>query len=425
MVVTADLTLTRNLTGCPGDGLLVMSSGVTVDLNGHSIRGSGNGSGVAIGPGALSVTIKNGAVERFATGVQIDIGAEPGTATSPTLTGLVIDHNSTGISSLFDGFLTIQNSSIVENGGDGVSMVHSVRTTVSNNVIALNGGAGLSAQPESDNSSYTGNTIVGNDGPGITLSSSVSRLTNNVVTDNGGGGVIALENEAPSLADAYVFAGNNVSRNGGLGISACVTFPDQEDPCSAGMTDGGGNVAVENVDSRQCLNISCGTPNDCATATLRAGFKTFPRTSVDNNRAGRAEAFQAQASATGTASTTCIFVDRSNSARRLIAGLYSDVDGRPGSLLAQGITLKVTDGAFNAVWMPSVPLTAGATYWIAVLSPQGAGTLRVREHCCGQAFGVSAPSEESEESGLAALAPAWTSGERRPRGGPLLGWTGG
>jgi hypothetical protein len=32
--------LTKNLTGCTGDGLVVALSGVTVDLNGHSIRGN-------------------------------------------------------------------------------------------------------------------------------------------------------------------------------------------------------------------------------------------------------------------------------------------------------------------------------------------------------------------------------------------------
>ena len=430
-VVTADLTLKKNLTGCPSDGLIVVSSGVTVDLNGHSIRGLGSGSGVRVAAAAggdcpvVSVTIKNGAIEGFTNGVRMADACQPGDLTFNTLTDLAIDHNGTGVlagQSDGAGSLTIENSSITENSGDGIGFHPAFRATVRNNLIALNGGAGVSAQPESDGGSYYGNTIVGNGGPGMVFSSSVSSATNNVVTDNDGGGIIALETEAQSLGPLYAFAGNNASRNGGLGVSACVAF-SSDHACEAGMTDDGGNVAVGNSDSRQCVNISCGTPHDCATATLQAGLKTLSQATTDSDRAGSAEAFRTTAIGTGAVSSICIFVASSNAARQLIAGLYSDENGHPGRLLAQGLIPMVTNGAFNTVWIPSVPLTAGTRYWIAVLAPEGAGTLRIRDHCCGyQSF---SPSEGSREGDLVALGPVWTTGTRRPNDGPLLGWTGG
>jgi hypothetical protein len=427
-LVTGDLILMKNLTGCPSDGLVVMP-GVTVDLNGHSIRGSGAGSGIRVSGGdcpqsapatpTVSTAIKNGTIDGFALGVEF------ASYCPVALTGLVIEHNSIGVAFAEDGSArqTIQNSSITGNSGDGVRMYVNNRVTVSNSMITLNGGAGVSA-PLYDDGSYSGNTIVGNAGPGISVTDSTSQFTNNVVTDNGGGGILAVEGADPFVVASYSFTGNNVSRNGGLGLSALATCFD----CAGvpGMTDGGGNVAIGNSDSRQCLNITCGAPRDCGTATLQAGLRALPGAAADKNGGGSAEAFQTSASATGTATTTCIFLDRSNLARQLVAGIYADAGGRPGALLAQGMTPSVSNGAFNTVWLPAVPLRAGTTYWIAVLSPQGAGALRVKDHCCGnQAFSPAGASALSLDASLVALAPTWTSGAHWPNDGPLLGWAGG
>src|SRR5215467_5390663 len=68
-VVTSDLTLTTDLIGCPGDGLIVEAN-VTVNLNGHTIRGSGQGVGVlARGD---RVTVMNGTITNFGTGLDAD-----------------------------------------------------------------------------------------------------------------------------------------------------------------------------------------------------------------------------------------------------------------------------------------------------------------------------------------------------------------
>jgi hypothetical protein len=39
-VVTADVTLTRDIGPCPADGLVVGASGITIDLNGHTVTGT-------------------------------------------------------------------------------------------------------------------------------------------------------------------------------------------------------------------------------------------------------------------------------------------------------------------------------------------------------------------------------------------------
>ena len=81
--VTTDTKLTSDLLNCPDNGLVIGADDITLDLNGHTIRGDGVGScpgdavcdvGIANATGHNDVTIKGGAVQGFDVGVII-IGA--------------------------------------------------------------------------------------------------------------------------------------------------------------------------------------------------------------------------------------------------------------------------------------------------------------------------------------------------------------
>ena len=52
---------------CSGNGLVLNTSGVILDLNGGKLRGSGKGVGVLIV--ADGVTIMNGRIDKFGTGI--------------------------------------------------------------------------------------------------------------------------------------------------------------------------------------------------------------------------------------------------------------------------------------------------------------------------------------------------------------------
>ncbi len=70
-VVTSDLTLTADLTCTGGDGL-ILGSDVTLDLGGHRLSGDGSGIGVQTsGDSTGGNTIRNGTIENWATGVQM------------------------------------------------------------------------------------------------------------------------------------------------------------------------------------------------------------------------------------------------------------------------------------------------------------------------------------------------------------------
>jgi hypothetical protein len=66
-------TLTTDLT-CTGDGLIIGAAGVTLDLGGHTISGTGTGVGIRdTGPASFSnVTVRDGTVRGFATQAMLD-----------------------------------------------------------------------------------------------------------------------------------------------------------------------------------------------------------------------------------------------------------------------------------------------------------------------------------------------------------------
>ncbi len=128
--VTSDVTLTRNLT-CSGDGLIIGASGITLDLAGYAINGSGVGVGIS---GSSMFTLRNGAIGNFETAL---LGG------AAQITNMTIANNDTGIVTGFSsGNLTIDNSRIVQNRGDGIWGVQG-HLILSNSVVKNNGGTGV------------------------------------------------------------------------------------------------------------------------------------------------------------------------------------------------------------------------------------------------------------------------------------------
>ena len=64
-----NVKLEEDLT-CSGDGLIVGADGITVDLNGHTIAGSGGGNGITV-RGRRGVVVAGGTVRSFVTGVLV------------------------------------------------------------------------------------------------------------------------------------------------------------------------------------------------------------------------------------------------------------------------------------------------------------------------------------------------------------------
>src|SRR6185503_15533594 len=59
--------LTTNLSG--NAGISINASNVTVDLNGFSLLGAGNGTGILVGSAQVGISVRNGGVRRWQAGV--------------------------------------------------------------------------------------------------------------------------------------------------------------------------------------------------------------------------------------------------------------------------------------------------------------------------------------------------------------------
>jgi hypothetical protein len=132
---------------------------------------------------------------------------------------------------------------------------------------------------------------------------------------------------------------------------------------------------------------------------------------VDSDSAGTAEAFVTQPSYSGQLSGLRVYVDSSSTATKMIVGVYSNRNGHPGALQEQATITNVMVGSWNYVTLPStLPVTAGQSYWIAVLGPSGGGTLSFRDKTAG---GRSKTSSQHKLSALPAswsTAKTWTTG---------------
>jgi hypothetical protein len=86
-----------------------------------------------------------------------------------------------------------------------------------------------------------------------------------------------------------------------------------------------------------------------------------------------------------------------------VAGLYSNSNGRPGSLIASGSLASPVAAAWNTVTIGSASVASGDTYWVTVLGT--GGTLYFRDRSGG-----SCDSVNSSQSNLQSLPSSWTSG---------------
>ena len=126
---------------------------------------------------------------------------------------------------------------------------------------------------------------------------------------------------------------------------------------------------------------------------------------IDNNSAGRAEAFSYTATASGTASKLYVYVDGNNATTKLTLGLYTNsARNNPSTLLAQATLSNPVKGAWNSTAFPAATVKAGQKYWIAILSPYGTGRAWFRDRTSG---GIS---QGSRWTNLTSLPAIWSPG---------------
>jgi hypothetical protein len=136
---------------------------------------------------------------------------------------------------------------------------------------------------------------------------------------------------------------------------------------------------------------------------------------VDVSVKGVAVAYRTTPQNDAAMTSISAYLDASSLAStELVAGIYSDNNGHPGTLLAQGKMTTAKAGETNKVYIPAVMLAAGKPYWIALLGPQSEIRFRDRK-------GTAAiPMEKSDAKlALATLPNTWPVGIAYPTDGPM------
>jgi len=234
-VLMHDTVLTADLTGCAGDGLVIGASGITLDLAGHTISGSGAAGSVGIeNVGFDRVRIVNGSVRAFDIGVALKGGADRN-----RLRGLSADGGSEGIRISDSHGNRVVEGSFAGAGGHGIAIRDSARNLLGGNSATGNGGYGI-ALFGSHRNRISANTTSANllGGIFVAAGSRRNRLSRNVASHNRDDG-IHVDDPATTILR------NIADDNDDLGIEAVPGVVAR------------GNRAQGNGNPVQCLNADC------------------------------------------------------------------------------------------------------------------------------------------------------------------------
>ena len=180
-----------------------------------------------------------------------------------------------------------------------------------------------------------------------------------------------------------------------------------------------GTVAVAWGEVLPAIASSAASVRRSHHATPRIGRRTVaPHTSlaflfgrrsagstVRHNSAGSAEAFRFNENASGAAGAITVYVPAASTSKTLVAGLYTDRNGKPRSLLASGTTSVPKSGRWVTVAIKRTALTKPRAYWIAVLGKGGTLDTGARQNASCQAV-------TERRARLAALPHLWAGGAR-------------
>ena len=146
-VITTNTTLDSDVGPCPGDGIIIASDGITLNLNRHRVfaaNGEGDNAGIRL-DGVTGVTVTNGIVEGFDAGVLVDEGS------GNTIRRVGAQNN--------------VNDAIAPPCllGDGIALQDSSDNTIDRNLVIGNGPfGGITLIGNSDNNVITSNKVQGN-----------------------------------------------------------------------------------------------------------------------------------------------------------------------------------------------------------------------------------------------------------------------
>lgn len=230
-VITVSTTLNADLGPCSGNGLVVRASGITVNLDGHTISAKNKAAETA---GVLldhvtGTTVQSGTVTGFDAGVHVDGGS------GNTITAI------SAVNNMNDNI----NSKVADQCmfGDGIILTDSDTNTVSANTANHNGPyAGISLVGDSDGNTVQNNNVYDSNVPNTAKGGGVGTCGPRPIQD------IGIRMAGPG-ADNNVVRSNRVvnSAVGGITIHGYVFCPPLEGGgCGSAADQNTGNLIQYN-----------------------------------------------------------------------------------------------------------------------------------------------------------------------------------
>jgi parallel beta-helix repeat protein len=268
--IVVSTTLDSNVGPC-AEGITIGANNVVLDLNGFTISGTpaaGEGPGILV-PDRTGVTVKNGTVTQFDTGVSIEGGS------GNRVTNMDLRANR-GTGDYGEGVLlfstsgnTVSGNRITNNGPyGGISILIGTNNVVENNQIVGNNMSSTNTSgirlENIGRTASNGNTIRGNlvqgsglDGIQIFAGGSDNRIAGNTVLNNNRDGITAFAGSKRNIIEDNQVRNNGFGPINGNGIfirSAAGVFPAPA-----------GNIIRRNVaGGNRVLDLRDGQP-DCGT----------------------------------------------------------------------------------------------------------------------------------------------------------------
>jgi parallel beta-helix repeat protein len=199
--VTASLKLDHDLT-CAGNGLIMGADGITIDLKGHTISGSGTGVGISV-IGRTGVSIVGGTVQRFTTGVLIanstavvvkgnqlianvdGIDFQAGSIGNTIKENHFQDNGTRGLMIRLGTSANVIKENTFAGNRVGILMFGAVNTTVKENVVSGSGLAGIRFNVAATGNLLAENTVSSNPAGIEFLVTPTGSATGNTLRENG------------------------------------------------------------------------------------------------------------------------------------------------------------------------------------------------------------------------------------------------
>ena len=212
-------------------GILVAASGVTIDLNGHTLSGSGSDAGILTDTNAMLV-VRNGTIEGFAIGIgslNSNYGRYERLTVRDNLAYGIVINSSAGRQSYGN---VIRDVSVIGHNEVGISIAAKSEGVTRGNMV-LN------------------STVMDNEDGALRLHADTGRLTGTIVRDNVFSGSTAsrgvdLHSENGGACNANMFRRNHIIDNAHSGLRILATGTDSEAT---------GNIIEDNVISRNGSSI--------------------------------------------------------------------------------------------------------------------------------------------------------------------------